>query len=625
METQIDDRSTSKKIFVIFFAIAVTIIGFLPRGLSPGAYWTPDEERWIERSLHFTSAIKEGRLKETIQSYHPGVLTMWVGGISLYPKYQHILFMFNAGGQPSGVDSQENLQTVRMGMAVITTFLILSIFFLLRALTNFKIAAIASILLALDPWYLMESRRVHTDAFATGFLILSLLSLLLYWEKNYRIHLLISGICFGLSCLSKVSSLPLAVYYPLGFVLHRTLRNPKDVLNKEDLSIFTKGLLVWTSAATLTVVILFPALWVTRIEIGSIWLPISPILISAAIAIIVWGYRRIGNDSTVKTSFHLAGKNLKFLLIPILGAGFALPFVLIDLEIVLTQIKWALTTPHEVSQMFLGKVVYDPGWFYYPVMVTIYSTPAVLLLSIIGFLLLAWQRKRNPWKMLTLRVYLYLIAFLLLYLISISLGAKKLSRYALPAALVLDIMAAISLWTVIEEALGFFKGSSFLSFKRKNWRIIGLPIALIVILGLIVHQIFTVVMLHPNYSVYYNPLWGAKRISQVTTMGRGEGIKEAAHYLNQKEKAEQLIVRVSPLTQSFFKRYFRGETSSLAGETLSQFAGYDVIYIRDLQAGKEFGLDAKHYENRVPEYTVQINRIPLMKIYKVSSKDSHIR
>lgn len=616
MKTQRHYSLSSRNLSVIFFAIGIAIIAFLPRGFSPGAYWTPDEELWLGRSLRFASAIKEGRLKETIQSYHPGVLTMWIGGTSLYRKYQHTLFMVNGGGQSLGINSQDNLQTVRVGMAVVTTLLILSIFFLLHALTNFKIAAIASVLLALDPWYLMESRRIHTDALAAGFLTLSLLSLLLYWEKNQRNSLLISGICFGLSCLSKLSSLPLAVFYPLGFVLYRTLRNPKGVLNKEDLAMFAVSLLVWTSVATLTFAVLLPALWVTHVEIGPIWLPISPILISATLAIIVWGYRRISSDSARDTSFRSSSNNRSVLLVAILGVGCALPFVLIDLEVVLGQIKWALTNPHEVSQKFLGESVYDPSWFYYFVMIAIYSTPHVLLLSVTGFFLLAWQRKRTSWNVLSLRIFLSLAVFLLLYLLSISLAAKKLSRYALPVSILLDIMAAISLWTIVEEALRFITNTSH-RWKRKNLKIASLTILLLVPFGLIGYQFLNILTLHPNYSAYYNPLWGTKRISRMTTMGRGEGIKEAAHYLNQKENAEELFVRVSPLTRSFFRHYFQGETMSLVGEATSQFANYDVVYIRDLQVADEIGLDMDLYENREPEYTVEINGIALAKVYKV--------
>ena len=222
-----------RTILIIPCIVGITAVAFFPRGLSSRAYWTPDEILWIERSLGFISALSQGDLKRTVQSFHPGVTTTWVGSASLYTKYRNVLFMFKNNRAPFPVDSQENLQRVRIGMAIIVTLLILSFFFLLRSLINLKIAITASIFLALDPWYLMESRRLHTDALAAGFIILSILSLLIYWEKENRAHLLISGICLGLSCLSKVTSITLIPYFSLGFALHRTLYQPGGTFDRK--------------------------------------------------------------------------------------------------------------------------------------------------------------------------------------------------------------------------------------------------------------------------------------------------------------------------------------------------------------------------------------------------------
>ncbi|MCD6508085.1 glycosyltransferase family 39 protein [Candidatus Poribacteria bacterium] len=599
-----------RRILVALGALGITIIAFLPRGLSPGAYWTPDEILWIRRSLRFASAISRRDLKETVQSFHPGVITTWIGALSLYPKYRHVLFMFEGGRSPLPLDSQENLQRVRTGMAVATTALILSFFFLLRSLTNLKIALTAGFFFALDPWYLMESRRLHTDALAAGFMILSLLALLIHWEKRKWVYLLISGACLGLSCITRVTSTTLIIYFPFGFILHRMLCRPGGVFDRRDLSEFIWSFLSWLSVAILTSVALWPALWVSSVKIGSIRLPITPIFILAALAVVVEGYRLMGNRSIER-------RDWVFSLIPVFGVCLALPFMFVEIAIVFRRMKWALTTPHEVPQIFLGKVVYDPGLLYYPVMITIYSTPVVLFLAAVGFPLV-WWAKRYRGKELNFRIYLCSAVFIPIYIISISLAAKKLSRYALPSAPVLDIMATISLWVIVDETIRFIK-AGVLSYKYKmgGLKIVGLTISLMALLGLIVCQFLTVVMLHPYYSSYYNPLWGAKRVVRVTTMGRGEGLDKAASYLNRKKNAHQLIVRVSPLAALFFRRYFRGETLSLKGETSSQFVDYDVIYIRDLQVAKELGLDEEFYRSRTPDYTVRINGVEFVKIYKL--------
>ncbi len=441
-----------EKILVAIGTLSIAVIAFLPRGLSPGAYWTPDEILWIRRSLCFASAISRRDLKGTVQSFHPGVITTWIGALSLYPKYRHVLFMFEGGRSPLPLDSQENLQRVRIGMAIATTTLILSSFLLLKSLTNLKIALTAGIFFALDPWYLMESRRLHTDALAAGFMILSLLALLIHWEKREWVYLPISGACLGLSCITRVTSTTLIIYFPFGFILHRMLCRPGGVFDRRDLSEFIWSFLSWLSVAILTSVALWPALWVSSVRIGSIRLPITPIFIPAALAVVVEGY--------LMSNRSIERRDWVFSLIPVFGVFLALPFMFAEIDIVFRMMKWALTTPHEVPQIFLGKVVYDPGLLYYPVMVTIYSTPVILFLAAVGFPLVWWV-KRYQGKEPNFRIYLCLAVFIPLYIISISLAAKKLSRYALPSAPVLDIMAAMSLWVIVNETIRFIKARVF--------------------------------------------------------------------------------------------------------------------------------------------------------------------
>ena len=117
-------------------------------------------------------------------------------------------------------------------------------------------------------------------------------------------------------------------------------------------------------------------------------------------------------------------------------------------------VAWAITTPHNVEHFFLGQVLYDPGWLYYPLVFCIRTTPLTLPL-VFGACLFLW-RKRHPWSLRSesrrngqegyarqFRIALALVAVVLLFTLCLSLTSKKFSRYLLPAFPIIEILAAI--------------------------------------------------------------------------------------------------------------------------------------------------------------------------------------
>ncbi|MBC7239610.1 MAG: hypothetical protein H5T71_05880, partial [Chloroflexi bacterium] len=57
---------------IIVLALAVR----LPR---LDAFITPDEMKWVCRSINFHRGLRTGDLARTFQTGHPGVITMWLG------------------------------------------------------------------------------------------------------------------------------------------------------------------------------------------------------------------------------------------------------------------------------------------------------------------------------------------------------------------------------------------------------------------------------------------------------------------------------------------------------------------------------------------------------------------
>lgn len=126
--------------YLILIITVIGLLSILPRVLSLNAHWSSDETSWLIRSRHFMLSILSGDFSGTLQSYHPGVTTMWLGGISLWAKYKHTLS--NALSlQNDPFLSPSNLARTRLTIAITTGCTVLVAFFLIQKLLGIKIAA----------------------------------------------------------------------------------------------------------------------------------------------------------------------------------------------------------------------------------------------------------------------------------------------------------------------------------------------------------------------------------------------------------------------------------------------------------------------------------------------------
>ena len=172
-------------LFLCLFAVASA-----PRLLSLDAHWSSDEAGWLRRSAAFMSAVEASDFSETLVAHHPGVMTMWIAGLRTFFT-------------ETGVDVQ-NLVLARGFIGVVLLIGIGIAAVLLYRLFGRWVAIIGTTFLVFSPLFLAQSRRVHTDALAAIFVLLAVLSLLLYCETPPNRRCLIgSGIAFGLACLAK--------------------------------------------------------------------------------------------------------------------------------------------------------------------------------------------------------------------------------------------------------------------------------------------------------------------------------------------------------------------------------------------------------------------------------------
>ena len=112
-----------------------------------------------------------------------------------------------------------------------------------------------------------------------------------------------------------------------------------------------------------------------------------------------------------------------------------------------------------------------------------------------------------------------------------TLGLKKFDRYIVPSVVALDLAAGVGLvWLVRWTG----------RYLRDKWRT-GLGVT--ILLGLIAFQAVLAWQAFPYFFSYYDPLLGGnRRAIKVMQIGWGEGLDQAARYINQKPNSEDLRV-----------------------------------------------------------------------------------
>ena len=600
---------------------AVATLAFLPRALEPDAHWSGDETRWLTRSFRFLNGLYKRDAALTNQSYHPGVITTWIGSLSLWPKYGPVMFMVDTNADsltPSGgitedqlaIPTPENLARTRIGMAIFNTVIICAIFVALQRFFGYAIAVISILLICYDPTVLAESRKVHVDAPLMGLMLLSVMFMLSYFESsNRKLFIILSGITFGGACLAKVTGLILLLYFPLIAIFYRFASTYDENLYRlRQLPYIFSSFLVWMSSGLLTVLAIWPAMWQLSTQLFGIKFPFATLSLPIALALLLLNSRHLSQgEEPSDAPRHIKGIAVQ---LTVLGA-MGIVFLLSDqARFVIFQVRTALTKSHEFPQAYLGEVVGDPGIFYYLVMITIYSTPLTLISSLVG---LVWASLKMKFSLHSknLRALLALAIFVGIYTSYMSMAAKKLSRYILP---VYPAFAVITAITLIVLVLPWIRNIvQQLTSKREKSPRLSSGLATAVILIGIGWQFTSVLPLHPNYLAYISPLWSGSDITAMTTIGRGVGIKEAAQYLNELDDADIITVRASYLCKLWLPYYFAGVVADI-NSTPSSRAKYDVLYVQDIQLGL---VDLNLYENREPVKSIRVNGVNYVMIYEL--------
>jgi len=369
------------------------LLALVPRALSLGSYVTHDEPFWLLSSIRCIYGLGHGDLTAAFQSAHPGVPSL-IGHGSLLWLYYALT------GRPDVIPTiaesgwviffpphwyhllPEMIAVAGLFTAAVSALSVAGAYLLTRRLLGPTVALFAGLLLALDPYFLALSRVVGVDAVLSGFMLLSLLSLLIYLQEPSRfLFLLGAGVFAALAVLTKTSAgflLPFTLLTLLAFAIHRLLASRRDRRSEWRWLVMV---LLWAGGTALAFLCLWPAAW---------------------------------QDP----------------------AG--------TLTRLIDNVRAVITIPHESASYFLGQVVADPGWLYYWVVLLFRLTPLTLPLGLLAVAFLPIDALRRRWRADTTSMLL-LFLYAALYLAMMSLAAKKQERYILPAVLAIDVLAAWAL------------------------------------------------------------------------------------------------------------------------------------------------------------------------------------
>ncbi len=561
---ELKKKQVREPVLEISCGVGLFVLALIPRALALNTFLTPDERRWLGRSVKFLAALLYQDWAGTLRKGHPGVTTMWTAVAGLAGKY--LLGAWADGvsvgraslleflrGVPTDMVALDYLVAIRFPTVLLTSAFVVALYFLVGKLWGQKVALLSAVLVALDPFYLAHSRLLHHDALVATFMTLSLLSFLVYLQQSQSsVYLVVSGLSAGLAFLSKATSLFLVPFMVLlsawmAYVEQRQAASPRS--RWPEGRRWLGGLLVWGLIAALTFVVLWPAMWVEPAKaLAKVWEK---------------------SASAAATNVHIQG------------------------------------------DFFLGRPTLDAKLLFYPVTLLFRTTPLTLVGAAMA---VCFPTRRFALRALHFTLHdsrFILLLYMLLFTAFMSLGGIKYDRYLLPIFPALEIMAAEGLCQMVQWVKSGWMSRSFGLRLKKPW---ALPaVALILQAGFALPH-------YPYFLTYYNPAFGGGWLApRVMLVGWGEGLDQAAHYLNERENPAR--ARAATWYTSEFAPFYLGETLPLRGLDTGNvipwlLSDYVVSYLPQVQSNAPDEDTVRYFRSLEPEHVVHLKGIDYAWIYR---------
>jgi 4-amino-4-deoxy-L-arabinose transferase-like glycosyltransferase len=260
--------------------------------------------------------------------------------------------------------------------------------------------------------------------------------------------------------------------------------------------------------------------------------------------------------------------------------------------------------PHAQGNFFLGAPVADPGPLFYPLSVILRLTPAALI-GLVALAVLPWWT-RSGLSPAQSQIVIALVGYVFGFGLMVTFAQKKFDRYLLPAFPMLDLLAGLGLWLLL--AVG--RRLTISGIQRASR-----PLGVAALAALMVWPAASV---FPHYLTYYNPvLGGGPAAARMILVGYGEGLVDAAQWLNRRPNAERLTVAAD--SHDVFQAAFFGRAVPLSDRP-PESAAYVVLYHYQSQIHLWPRILAT-YRNREPEQVIRLNGVEYARIYRVTRTD----
>ena len=555
---------TRKKAFswgsILLLYLLLAAVFILPRLLRLDQFVTPDENLWLRRSANFYFALGQRDYAKTFQREYPGVTGTWAGTGGFLLAYPEYRGSGAGYYESSGM---LNMFLEERGVTSLELLVAGRVFVILFCALAFLCAfAILEKLIGL-PGALFVTLFLSLDPFYFG------LTRLLHLDAMLASFMFLSLLAF--LAYQHTGCWPYLLLSSFAAALSWLTKSP--------------GLFLIPFIGLLAVYQHLPHLKSDGIK--QLWPFTRPLLIwggvAAAIFVLMWPSMWVQPFDSVKAIFDVS-------------------------------VEYA-TKGHYSQHLFYGRIGNgaDFPWWYYPVTFLWRATPLALLglvLAVIAFIR-QWGLFSQPHvRGIALKGLLFSLSFMLF----MHIGAKKFDRYMLPAQLWLDLIASLG-WLSLGYVL-------FSSIRKEKWRTALTSVGLSLV---VLAQGLPLLHTYPYYLTYYDPcMGGLPKAVQVQTVGWGEGLEQAAIYLNSLPDSYKFDV-LSFYGYGSLSYYFQGSVSSISpiqewdrenAEKLRS-ADYVVTYISQRQRSITGPLLAM-LQNIPPDYVFTIDGVEYVWLYDLA-------
>ncbi|GAB4543517.1 MAG: hypothetical protein Kow0063_36740 [Anaerolineae bacterium] len=556
------------------------LLALLPRLPGLRLFLTSDEPDGIYwAGSQFVEGLLKGDLSLTYWHFYPGVTMSWLETLGLAASW--VLARLSGGTAETLARFVRRpildlILAARLPYALLTAGGVVGFYLLARRLMGDRTALVGSLFIAFDPFFLAHSRVAHGDAPVTVFMGLSALAFFVY----------LRGTCS--ESTGEATSGEEQRSHPKG----KTGGSGRRWLV---LSAAMGALAALTKAPGQ-----FMALFVILVA-GGDWLLAG---------------RRAG-----RLDWGLAGRWL--LDLALWGAVFALLFVALWPAMWInpagTLVRMIDETLGKVEEghlvFFMGQPTLDPGPWFYPYVIAFRLTPVTLIGALLSavWIILRWAsllRKggRLPGHYVVATLLWFYVVSLLLFG---NLSPKKQDRYLLPLLPILDLLAAFACVRISKSAK---QQISEWADRRHVIRSTQYATRIVLPLLLLIIHAFPVITAYPYYLACFNPLLGGlPRAVETTLVGWGEGMEQAAAYLNRHPDAAHMYVASVP-AQTFLP-YFKGTGENFYTNDVALRADYVILYVSQVQRLAPSPGIVRHFLAMKPEHTVYVLGTPYAWIY----------